>query len=130
MDIARIANVSEATVRNRVGRLTSAGVLAFVGVVDPFQTGLYTVALVAVDVEEAKVHTFCLEISEFPEIRFVVACAGTFNVMIEVITSSTAALATFISETLSQLPGIRQMSVSQELKLYKNAFTYSKGANL
>lgn len=130
VDIARQANVSEATVRNRVARLTSTGILTFVGVVDPFRTGLYSVALVGIQVDETHVHDLCLRLSEFPEIRFVVACAGTFNIMVEVITPSTDSLSSFISSTLAQIPEIHQMSVSHELKLYKNAFKFTKGANL
>lgn len=130
VDIARQANVSEATVRNRVSRLTTSGILTFVGVVDPFRTGLYSVALVGIQVDDTQVHDMCLRVSEYSEIRFVVACAGTFNIMVEVITPSTATLSSFISETLAQIPEIHQMSVSQELKLYKNAFKFAKGANL
>lgn len=130
VDIAKAIHVSEATVRNRIQRLTSSGILTFVGVVDPFRTGLYSVALVAIEVDDTLLHDVCVFLSKYSEIRFVVACAGKFNLMIEVLAVSTEALSSFISETLSQIEGIHSWSVSQEQKLYKNAFKYQKGAQL
>ncbi|QSO49305.1 Lrp/AsnC family transcriptional regulator [Alicyclobacillus mengziensis] len=130
VEIAEIANVSEATIRNRYQRLTSSGILTVVGVVDPFRTGIYSVALVAIQADETALSEVCSKLSQYPKVRFVVACAGTFNIMAEVIAYSTEELTTFIAETLPTIPGIRQMSVNQELKLYKNAFNYLKGADL
>lgn len=129
VEIANIANVSEATIRNRFQRLTAAGILTVVGVVDPFRTGIYSVALVAISADETTLGEVCSMLSEYPQIRFVVACAGTFNIMTEVIASSTEELITFITDTLPTVPGVRQMSVSYELKLYKNAFNFLEGAD-
>lgn len=129
VEIANIANVSEATIRNRFQRLTAAGILTVVGVVDPFRTGIYSVALVAISADETTLGEVCSILSEYPQIRFVVACAGTLNIMAEVIASSTEELITFITDTLPTVPGVRQMSVSYELKLYKNAFNFLEGAD-
>lgn len=127
VDIASIAEVSEATVRNRVQRLTASGILTFVGVVDPFKTGLYSVALIAIEVKDLNLHIVCEKLSKYPEVRFVVACAGTFNIMVEVVAYSTEAMTTFVSESIVTMPEIVKMSVSQELKLYKNAFKLFRG---
>ncbi|MCL6454196.1 MAG: Lrp/AsnC family transcriptional regulator [Alicyclobacillus sp.] len=128
VEIASLVNVSEATVRNRVQRLTTSGILTFVGVVDPFRTGLYSVALIAIQVEETMLHEACQKLSQLKQTRFVVACAGLYNVMVEVLAYTTEELMHFVADALPSIPGIRQFTVSQELKLYKNAFNYVRGA--
>lgn len=124
VEIANHTGVSEATVRNRIQRLTETDVLNFIGVVDPFRTGLYVVAMIALKVDVCHLDEACISLSKYSEIRFVVACAGTFNIMIEVVAGSTEEMLDFVAKNLPLVPGVSQIEVSQELKLYKNAFNY------
>ncbi|MEO6090515.1 MAG: AsnC family transcriptional regulator, partial [Umezawaea sp.] len=49
--IAKAVGLSEAAVRQRVQRLSDAGVIQIVAVTDPMQVGLFRQALVAINVQ-------------------------------------------------------------------------------
>jgi len=124
VEIASQIGVSEGTVRNHIQRMVDGGVLHFIGVVDPFRTGLYTLALIGLKVEVRYLDSLCQTLQAYKEVRFVVACSGTFNVMLEVAVANTEDLYQFISQELPSHPGIERIEVSQELKLYKNVARY------
>lgn len=122
-----MVGVSEGTVRNHIQRMVEAEVLSFIGVIDPFRTGLYTLALIGLRVRVRNLDVVCRRLCEYSQVRFVVACSGAFNVMIEVAVDSSEELVDFMTKELSGIEGIDEIEVSQELKMYKNSFNFLEG---
>src|SRR6201993_5560089 len=83
--IAARVGVSEATVRARYGRLTSEGILQVVAVTNPLGLG-FEQALVGVKTSGPPERA-ADAIARWPEADYVVATAGQFDVVVEVVTS-------------------------------------------
>ena len=82
--IAAVVGLSEAAVRQRVQKLTDAGVIQIVAVTDPMQVGFARQAMVGVRTRgDARLVADAL--AARPEIDYVVVTAGSFDVVVEVV---------------------------------------------
>jgi Lrp/AsnC family transcriptional regulator for asnA, asnC and gidA len=82
--IAAVVGMSEAAVRQRVQKLTEAGVMQIVAVTDPLQVGFDRQALVGVRTRGDARQVADL-LAARPEIDYVVITAGSFDVIVEVV---------------------------------------------
>jgi Lrp/AsnC family transcriptional regulator for asnA, asnC and gidA len=82
--IAAVVGLSEAAVRQRVQKLTDAGVMQIVAVTDPLQVGFLRQAMVGVRTR-GDARTVADELATRPEIDYVVVTAGSFDVIVEVV---------------------------------------------
>ena len=80
-EIARRLNVSEGTVRQRLKKLTDARAVEFDVVVDLVQMGIGFVAFVRAAVTPRHLESFLNACADRPEVFYVAAVAGRFNVM-------------------------------------------------
>ena len=62
MTIANKLGLAEGTVRRRVAKLRSEGLLKIVGIANPFQVGLQTVAIVGLKVERGRIEAIAKEL--------------------------------------------------------------------
>ena len=82
--IAEAVRLSEAAVRQRVQKLTDAGVMQIVAVTDPLQVGFARQALVGVRTR-GDAREVADVLAARPEIDYVVITAGSFDVIVEVV---------------------------------------------
>lgn len=116
--------VSEGTIRQRYKRLVDSGVLQVVGIADPFKIGYGTMAMVGVNVaieDDHGVDRVAREISGFAEVSYVVMSTGSFDLIVEVITHSHEDFASFLTETLHDVRGVRRTETFMLLRVYKMA---------
>ena len=106
-EIAKKLNVSVATVRRRLKRLTENGVLHIVGVTDPNKLGLPLAVVFAFDVTHAKLASFIDWLASRPEVRFVSAATGRYDVIAMMRFKSTDDLSHFLQTELAQVEGLR-----------------------
>jgi Lrp/AsnC family transcriptional regulator for asnA, asnC and gidA len=123
-DIAEQLHVTVGTVRNRVQRLMESGILKIVGVVDPFKTGMSTVAMLGLKVRMNRMQQIIDELVKIPEIRFVAVSTGTFDLFIEIITFSTEDFYRILTEELSKIDGIEETDSSILLKINKQSYDW------
>src|SRR5699024_5953407 len=116
------ANVS--TVSNRVQRLIDEGVLKIVGVVNPFKTGNPFVADIKMKVTLAKLNSVIDELKAVPEVRFLAACTGAYDLLVEVYTTSNSELYRIIKDELSKIDGIIEVESSVLLEVYKQSYDF------
>jgi Lrp/AsnC family transcriptional regulator for asnA, asnC and gidA len=83
--LADQVGVSEATVRNRVGRLRQGGILQVVGVVDPHLLDLRATAIVGIVVQPARLAVAAREIATFGEVSYLVMILGAFDLLVELL---------------------------------------------
>ena len=82
--IARTVGLSEAAVRQRVQRLRDSGIIDIVAVTDPLQLGFKRQAMVGVRAE-GDLRIVADKLAEIPEVEYVVICAGSFDLLVEVV---------------------------------------------
>jgi len=123
-ELAELFNANVSTVSNRVQRLIDKGILKIVGVVNPFKTGNSFVADIKMKVEISKLPTVIEQLKPIQEVRFIAACTGSYNLLIEVYTSSNNELYRIINEKLGQIEGIKEFETSVLLEVHKQSYDF------
>src|SRR5919112_6857560 len=104
--IAAELGVSEAAVRARTNRLIDRGVLQIVGVADPLKLGYDQMAMIGVKCEADRMLEAADAIAEFEEVIYVVATAGAWDLLVEVVCQDNEDLLTFLTQKLRRIPGV------------------------
>jgi Lrp/AsnC family transcriptional regulator for asnA, asnC and gidA len=125
-EIAKKQKVSEGTIRSRVNRMLQEGVFEFIIHIDPEKVGLHTQAIISLSIQMGKQEDVAKELLAHPEVRFVGAFSGAFDLIIQAYFKSNSDLVDFINGRLSKIEGILRAEVSLELKQYKDTFNYVK----
>jgi Lrp/AsnC family transcriptional regulator, regulator for asnA, asnC and gidA len=124
--IALRLGVSEATVRARYARLTSAGILQVVGVTNPLGLG-FDQALVGLKTSGAP-DAVADEISRWPEADYVVVTAGQFDIVAEVVAASRRELLD-ITNRMRALDGVVSTETFFYLEMWKQLYDWgTRGA--
>ena len=123
--LAKIVGLSEAAVRQRVQRLLDDEVVQIVGVTDPMMMGFQRWAMIGI-VVEGDVRTVSDQLVEIDEIDYVVLCAGSFDLLIEVVCEDDDRLLALLNDRVRTVPGVRSTETFVYLKLAKQ--TYAWGA--
>ncbi|MGH8988545.1 MAG: Lrp/AsnC family transcriptional regulator [Acidimicrobiales bacterium] len=121
--IADEVGLSEAAVRRRVQRLRETGVMQIVGVTDPLQLGFHRQAMVGVRVE-GDVRLVADKLSELEEVDYVVMCAGSFDLLVEVVCEDDDALFRLLNDSVRSIPGVRSTESFVYLKLAKQTYSW------
>ena len=119
--LARAVGLSEAAVRQRVQRLTEAGVIQVVAVTDPLTLGFAREALVGIRAD-GDLRELARRLAEVPEIDYVVICAGSFDILIELVCQDDDHLLALINEVIRSIPGVRDTETFVYLKLVKQTY--------
>ncbi|AFU02457.1 AsnC family transcriptional regulator [Nocardia brasiliensis] len=121
--IGKAVGLSEAAVRQRVQKLSDAGVIQIVAVSDPLQVGLFRQAMVAITVDGA-LQPVSDALTAMDEISYVVECAGRYDVLCEAVCADDEALHDLVSNRLRTLPGVRHAEIMIYLKLRKQTYQW------
>ena len=121
--IAEEVGLSEAAVRRRVQRLRDAGVIQIVGVTDPLQLGFHRQAMVGVRVD-GDVRSVADKLAELEEVDYMVMCAGSFDLLVEVVCEDDDALFRLVNDAFRSIPGIRSTESFVYLKLAKQTYSW------
>jgi Lrp/AsnC family transcriptional regulator for asnA, asnC and gidA len=121
--IAAEVGLSEAAVRRRVQRLRDAGVMQIVAVTDPLQLGFTRQAMIGVSVE-GDVRLVADKLSSLSEVDYVVMCAGSFDLLVEVVCEDDAGLLQVINDSIRSIPGVRSTETFIYLKLAKQTYSW------
>jgi Lrp/AsnC family transcriptional regulator, regulator for asnA, asnC and gidA len=127
-DISEELGITVGTVRNRVQRLIENQILKIVGVVNPFKTGSPSVTIFGIKVHLRNLDSVIKKLVAIPEVCFVAAATGVYDLYIEVITSSNEELYRVIKNNLSQIDGIESMESSLLLEIFKQSYDWEVGS--
>ena len=121
--IAKVVGLSEAAVRQRVQRLLDGGVMQIVAVTDPLRVGFQRQALVGLKIEgdlrEAARHLAGVE-----EVDYVVVCAGSFDLLAEIVCEDDEHLLAILNEHVRTIPGVTNTETFVYLRLEKQTYTW------
>lgn len=121
--ISKTVGLSEAAVRQRVGRLLDAGIIQIVAVADPMQVGFRRAAMVGV-VATGDLEELAERLSALPEADYVVITAGGFDVLVEIVCEDDEALLELVNKQIRHLPGVLRTETFVYLKLNKQTYTW------
>ena len=121
--IVESVGLSEAAVRRRVQRLREAGIMQIVAVTDPLQLGFTRQAMVGISVE-GDVRQVAEKLSELPEVDYVVMCAGSFDLLAEVVCENDERLLHVLNDSVRSIPGVRRTETFLYLKLNKQTYSW------
>jgi Lrp/AsnC family transcriptional regulator, regulator for asnA, asnC and gidA len=127
-ELSEELDITVGTVRNRVQRLIENQLLKIVGVVNPFKTGSPSVTIFGIKVRLNKLENVIKELVDIPEVRFVAAATGVYDLYVEVITSSNDELYRVIKNEMSKIDGIESMDSSLLLEIYKQTYDWGVGS--
>jgi Lrp/AsnC family transcriptional regulator, regulator for asnA, asnC and gidA len=114
--------LSEAAVRQRVQRLTDAGVIQIVAVSDPMLLGRRRIAMIGVRTE-GDVTDISEQIAAIPDAEYVVITAGSFDIMVEAMAADEADLLR-ITNLIRTIPGVRSTETFMLLHIAKQTFNW------
>jgi len=121
--IAQAVGLSEAAVRRRVQRLRETGIMQIVAVTDPLQLGFTRQAMIGITVE-GDVRVVADKLSALPEVDYVVMCAGSFDLLAEVVCEDDERLLQVLNDSVRSIPGVRGTETFLYLKLAKQTYTW------
>ena len=119
-ELAQLLGVSEATVRRHIRDLVESGTLKLTALPNLTKVGYRTRAFIGLQVEVSKVEAVAERIAQYPEVHFLIFCAGNVDIFIWALFSSTEHLSRFITTELGQIPGIMRMETMVQLRAVKS----------
>ncbi len=121
--IAARVKLSEAAVRQRVGRMLEAGVMQIVAVTDPLTLGFHRQAMIGIRAA-GDLRTVADGLAELAAVDYVVLTAGSFDVLAEVVCADDDDLLTLLNEQIRALPGVQSTETFVYLKLVKQTYAW------
>lgn len=121
-EIARRLDVSPGMIRQRYFDLVENRVVQVVAVTNPTLVGYDSVALIGVRVDGSRLRDIAREIAAFKEVIYLVLCAGSFDILVEVVCRDNAHLLRFLSENLRALEGVRATETFVYLEIVKETY--------
>lgn len=121
--IAEQVGLSEAAVRRRVQRLRETGVIQIVAVTDPRQLGFHRQAMVGIRVE-GDVRAVAAKVGALAEVSYAVTCAGSFDVLAELVCENDERLMDLLNDSIRSIPGVRSTETFLYLKPAKQTYSW------
>ena len=122
-EIGKAVGLSEAAVRQRVQKLTDAGVMQIVAVTDPMRLGFSRQAMLGIRVS-GDTRVVADQLAEMPEISYVVLSAGSFDIMVEIVCEDDDALIEVLNEKIRALSGVASTETFVYLQLKKQKYDW------
>lgn len=122
-EIGKAVGLSEAAVRQRVQKLTDAGVMQVVAVTDPMQLGFYRQAMIGIRAT-GDTTQLAERLAAIPSIDYVVLTAGSFDILAEVVCESDEDLIELLNHRIRALDGVLSTETFVYLKLQKQFYNW------
>ena len=123
-EIARILDISEATVRNRVSRLLKQDLINIVAVPTPKAVGLTMSAIIGISVEMRQLDQVVDTIVGYGEVRYLGISTGQHDILIEAFFEDQEHMLQFVTRKLGHLEGVLNLETSVILKVAKFSYEW------
>jgi Lrp/AsnC family transcriptional regulator, regulator for asnA, asnC and gidA len=97
--------------------------MQIVAVTDPLQLGFTRQAMIGITVE-GDVRVVADKLSALAEVDYVVMCAGSFDLLAEVVCEDDERLLAVLNDAVRSIPGVRGTETFVYLKLAKQTYTW------
>mgnify|MGYP000875145247 CR=1 FL=1 len=124
-EIARVLNVSEGMIRQRVGRLTETGLIHITAVGNMFNLGFDVIAMIHLNVRPDKIDEYAAAIAEYAYVRFVAISVGKADIILQSLHNSMHDLHAFTrNELLQKHPEITAMEIFPLVQRIKSTWSW------
>ncbi|MGL5113329.1 MAG: Lrp/AsnC family transcriptional regulator [Flavobacterium sp.] len=121
-EISKEINVAVSTIRHHYINLVENGTLQIIGRIDPNKIGFNAYASILISVKPKTFMTHVLEeLTKLPEVSFLAAVSGDFDIEANVMCQDMEHLNEFIGEKIHHLEGIFDTKTNMYMKIYKIA---------
>ncbi len=122
-EVAKILNVSEGTIRNRVKSMKKAGALRIVALVDPTEVRYKTDAMIGIKVAPGySVEQVSERLGELPDVVYILWVTGRYDLLVEIVTNDVRGFHKFLEEEINIHPDIASSETMSGIKNFKNQF--------
>jgi len=125
-EIAARVGLSEGTVRRRVNRLTEAGVVQIVALVEPERMGQLAAGMIGVNVQPGQAESAAAAIAQFSEVTYLFMSSGGFDLFVEVYCRDREHFVAFLNQKLQRVPGVLRTETYMILKMYKLSYRWGE----
>jgi Lrp/AsnC family transcriptional regulator for asnA, asnC and gidA len=122
-EIGKAVGLSEAAVRQRVQKLTEAGVMQIVAVTDPLQLGFYRQAMIGVRVR-GDTRVVADKLASLTAVDYVVLTAGDFDILAEVVCEDDDELIQLLNSEIRAIEDVLSTETFVYLKLQKQHYNW------
>ena len=123
-EIGRALGLTETTIRKRGARRCNEGLSSIVAVPTPQAVGMTTSASIGISVQLQHLHEVSDQLVSLPEIRYVGASTGRYDLIVEAFFADHEHLLEFVSAELGSMPGITAVETSLILKVTKFSYEW------
>ena len=118
-DLSREVDVAEATVRFRVNRLVSNGVITrFAALLDPAKVGMKVSGAILLKIDPAYLEEACRQLVSFSETQYLFQSTGEYDVVSVIVARDMEHLSNLIKKT-KIIPGVKDARVSVTTRFLK-----------
>lgn len=121
-EIGKAVGLSEAAVRQRVGKLLKSGAMQIVAVTDPLELGFARQAMIGVKVT-GEIPGIADAIAHMVEVDYVVITAGTFDILAEVVCTDDEELFTLLNR-IRAVPGVTSTETMMYMSLWNQRYNW------
>jgi Lrp/AsnC family transcriptional regulator for asnA, asnC and gidA len=121
--LAKKIGLSEAAARQRVQRMLDAGMMQIVAVTDPLTLGFHRQVMVGLKVE-GDMRAVAEKIAQIPEVDYVVVCAGSYDILAELVCTDDEHLLGLLNDKIRTIDGVQSTETYVYLKLAKQTYAW------
>jgi Lrp/AsnC family transcriptional regulator for asnA, asnC and gidA len=121
--LAKKIGLSEAAARQRVQRMLDAGMMQIVAVTDPLTLGFHRQVMIGLKVE-GDMRAVAEKIAQIPEVDYVVVCAGSYDILAELVCTDDEHLLGLLNDKIRTIDGVRSTETYVYLKLAKQTYAW------
>ena len=122
-EIAKVVGLSEAAVRQRVQKLTDAGITQIVAVTDPMKLGFERLAMIGIRVS-GDTRLVANRLADMTEVSYLVHTAGSFDIMIEVVCEDDSDLIEVLNGRIRSIEGVAATETFMYLEIKKQKYDW------
>ncbi len=122
-DIAAELGMAPSTVQQRANKLMERGLLKVRAVTDPIKMGVPVVGSLSLKVDGRLIRKVAEQVASFPEVGYVVICAGSCDIQLEIACTDNDHFLNMISE-FSEIEGVKSTETFIYLKIVKNVYQW------
>ncbi len=123
--IARNVKVNEATVRHRYERLVRRNIIQVVAISDALALGL-VFAEIGIRIRGGSVAKAIAALDEIPEVDYIAVCAGSFDLLIEVVCLDNDHLYHVLDDGVRAAPGVDSIETFTILDVPKHSYRWTR----
>ena len=119
INLAKLLDVSETTIRNRISHLLDKGIIKITAIPDLEALGYGFMGIVGMQVRLADLHAIADQLNSHPNICYLANVTGRFEFIAIVVTKSSREFADFVENVISSIPSISRTETFVNLRIYK-----------